>query len=137
MHGDLLCTDTFHALRIQDDVPSFALYAGSPSRGLCFRIVVAKGELSDFAIGGNGWSISAGEVTNDPGDCDVDDDSPWSPLDQSSSAHGGEGHISVESAPTGCTLGIHAVVMFPDAPTWAPEYEVFERDGIVIEGGCL
>lgn len=128
--------DSYKALSLFTGVPRYAILKSSPSRNLCFRLVIEPNGSSGIGIFGGGWAVGSAEVTSDVSDCDFPPGWPPMAIGASFMSMSGGGMLSYSQQPGGCVVGIHAKVDFTGAPPWAAPWEPFDADGMVIDPGC-
>lgn len=126
-------TDSYRAVSLFTNVPRFAILKASPSRNLCFRIVVEPGAMG---ISGDGWAASQVEVTSNAGDCDFPPGWPPPAMGLSVMSLDVKGVLSVPGSPVMCVVGIEGAAAFPTDQGWPPADEIFSASNLAIEGGC-
>jgi len=128
--------DAYRAANLYTNVPRFGIVKASPSRNLCFRLVIEPSMSLGIGIHGDGWAVTLAEVTSDVSDCDFPPGWPPVPAGASFQSMSGMGSLTVAQASASCAAGIDATVKFPGAPAWAPADEAFYANGLAVEGGC-
>jgi hypothetical protein len=131
--------DAYRAVSMMTSIPRFLVLKASPSRKLCFRLMVTPMQSTGIGIDGDGWSVMSAEVTDDPSDCDFPPgfapppDGPSFSTTMPSSM----GSLGFTQSTAGCQVAINATLNLPGAPAWAPMQEQFyTSQALPIEGGC-
>ncbi|MFT3773609.1 MAG: hypothetical protein QM820_50180 [Minicystis sp.] len=120
--------DSYRAVNVFTNVPRFVILKSSPSRNLCFRLMVEPNP--------NGWHVTVAQATNDLNDCAIGPGSPPSPMGDQALGSPSSGMVTVMGYEVGCIASIHQKMTFPNNPDWAPPAEAFDADALGIEGGC-
>jgi hypothetical protein len=131
--------DTYRAVSMMTSIPRFLILKSSPSRKLCFRLMVTPMQSTGIGIYGDGFAVMQAEVTDDPSDCDIPPGfaAPPDGPSFSTTMPSSMGGLGLTQSPAGCQVVINATLKLPGAPAWAPTQEqLYTSQGLTIEGGC-
>jgi hypothetical protein len=127
--------DTYEALSLFTNVPRAALLKASPSRSLCFRLVLVEGSGTGLPGFTGNATVESGLVTHDPADCEVSAPPLPTPAGPTAPVVSGHGTVSIDTT-LPCSVTLAATAVFSGAPSWAPPSEPLDANALAIMGGC-
>ncbi len=127
--------DTYEAVTVSTSPPRFAVLKASPSRSLCFQIMVLDGAGMGLSGFSGDMTVESGLVSGDAADCEVASAPLPVPAGPTYPVVSGHGTVSMDGPPA-CSASVHVTLVFSGAPAWVPPSEPMDADGLVLAFGC-